>query len=227
MTISFLLEPKEQVENSNELVYAAIKETRHLNHPLVGASLEIMYLMGILGRHCRRVLETSQRDTVLEATIEEHMLNWQWSVSVDELDSLSNAFRKAGLILLYRICGPGPRTFEHEEQIHESDDLALDVLIRKLALQVIHHLDTISSSSCFVNIFPLPLLTAGSELAAEDCDQRTHVVERFKAVYSFNRIPANLAAIQLLKTVWAQRDGGEKHSWIKVMLLMEWRLAVS
>jgi hypothetical protein len=227
MTTSFLSEPKEQVEINNELIYAAINRTRHLQHPLVGCSLEIMYLMGTLGRHCRRALDTGQRDALLEATIEEQMLDWECSLAVGELDSLSIAFRNTALMLLYRICGPLPRTFENEEEIHESGELALDAVIRKLALEVIHHLDTIPLSSCFVNIFPLPLLTAGSEFTAEDSDQRTHVIEQLRAVYSFNRIPANIAAIELLKEVWAQRDRGAKFSWIRVMLLLEWRLTVS
>ncbi|KAH7393784.1 fungal-specific transcription factor domain-containing protein [Phaeosphaeria sp. MPI-PUGE-AT-0046c] len=227
MTISFLSEPKEQIESNNELVHTAVRETRHLNHPLVGFSMEIMYLMGTLGRHCRRVLDSGQRDHALEATMEQQMLDWECTLGVRELDSLSNAFRNTGLILLYRICGPSPRTFEHEGETSDSDNPALDTVIRDLALQVILYLDTIPLSSCFVNIFPLPLLTAGSELTAEDAEQRAHVIERFRAVYSFNRIPANMAAIELLKEVWAQRDRGAKLSWIRVMLLLEWRLIVS
>jgi hypothetical protein len=228
MCISFLVDPEDGVFSNNEQIHSAIGQTRHLQHPLVGFSLEIIYLMGTIGRYCRRVLDTGEQDAIFESTIEEQILDWVCSTSNPMLDALSSAFRDTALILLYRICGPQPRTFQYEEDIPDCDSAHLEAVIRKLALQAINTMGSIPPSSCFSNILPLPLITAGSELGSENGGERSYVLERFGALYSFNRIPINLMAIELLNRVWCQRDqNGPVSSWISVMLHNDWKIMFS
>jgi hypothetical protein len=226
MSISFLMDPEERIPSNNEQIHSAIGQTRHMQHPLVGFSMEIIYLMGTIGKHCRRVLDTGEKDAIFEATIEEQILDWVCSTGNSMLDSQSHVFRDTALILLYRICGCQPRTFQHGDGIHDSDAAHLETVIRKLALQVIQTMDSIPPSSCYSNILPLPLVTAGSELGSESSRERSYVLDRLRALYSFNRIPINLMAIELLNTVWRQRDqGGPSSSWISVMLSNNWKIA--
>lgn len=52
----------------------------------------------------------------------------------------------------------------------------------------------------------------------EKMELRNEVKQRFKAIYSLNRIPANLRAIKLLEELWTLRAAGIKMSWLVLLL---------
>ena len=79
-------------------------------------------------------------------------------------------------------------------------------------------------TSELVALQPLPLLTAGAELLEGDLELRSWVIARFRALFSFNRLPASLHAVKLLEELWELRDKGETTSWLELMLRKNWRL---
>ena len=113
----------------------------------------------------------------------------------------------------------------HEEfSWPDFDILPLDpgASIREQAVQTVRSLTAIPSSHAYVNLQPIPLLTAASELTAEDQDERDHAIRRFKELYSLNRIRANLTCVRLLHHLWEARDAGEKVTWLEFMLRTGW-----
>lgn len=225
MACAILPEPEEQ-EQINPKIYAGIQQTRHFHHSLVGNSLEIVYMLITVGRYCRSVIDGCPRSLELEEMLQEQILDWDSPHENPHLNTLSHSFRNSAIILLYRICGTLPR----ESEMMGDDDLqplTSDAVIRRYAMQVLEELDETPLSSPCLNLHPFPLLTAGSELEAEDVSERQRVRARLKAVYSLNRFPLYLLAVELLEEVWELRDQGLKFSWVEVMLLKRWRLLIS
>lgn len=97
-------------------------------------------------------------------------------------------------------------------------------LLGGYAETILQNMLEIPSSSSYHNILALPLLSAGAELSAENDHLRNEVRKRFRALYSLNRIPNNLVAIELLEELWILRDNGSKISWLALMLQKNWKL---
>lgn len=155
-----------------------------------------------------------------------------WSPPSDNktLAQQSDAFRKHGLIMLYRICGRHYR-MEDGTPSHVVDDESLDPDFRTETEEIIQQqsrdvVDALEdpSRTWHMNLDAIPLLTAGAELPSHDTHRRDKVVSCFKSIYSINRIPANLMAIKLLEEVWLLRDIGYQTSWLEIMLQHGWRL---
>lgn len=100
----------------------------------------------------------------------------------------------------------------------------LETTIRNRALIIVRSLTAIPSSHASTNLQAIPLLTAGSELLAEDTHERESVQRRFKDLYSHNHLRGNLDALQLLDEVWALRDAGQMVNWLEVMLNKGWNM---
>lgn len=94
--------------------------------------------------------------------------------------------------------------------------------IRKRAIEVVRSLMAIPSSHACINLQPIPLLTAASELTAEDRDERDGAIMRYRELYSLNRVRANLTCIRLLEHLWELRDAGEEVTWLELMLRTGW-----
>jgi hypothetical protein len=143
---------------------------------------------------------------------------------------LGNSFKYHGLINLYRICGrPGDSPEPSRIEIDQNPtipNLETENIIRQYALQSVSNLLEVSASNWHTNLQAIPLLTAGSELTAGDLHERILVTERLNALYSINRIPGNLMALDILREVWEARDMGVTFSWLHVMLLRGWRLSL-
>lgn len=206
MPCAILPEPEEQSQ-INPHIYAGIQQTRRLHHSLVGNSLEIVYLLITVGRYCRAVVDGYSRSFELEAMLQERILGWDFPDENPHLNTLSHFFQDSAIILLYRICGTLPRSTEMASA-DDSETLTSDAVIRRYALQVLEKLDETPLSSPCLNLHPFPLLTAGSELEADNVSERNSVRARLKAVYSLNRLPLYLLAVELLEEVWELRDQG-------------------
>lgn len=224
MTCSFLIDSSNQQPLNTPLIYGHIQEVRGTYHPMNGYAVEIIYLLGFLGRYCRTVIDTGQRDLLLEATLEEQLLEWDTAQDDRALMLLSDSFRKHGLITLYRICGRQKKVPCVTEEREASFIEETEEIIRDYALQIIDQLSDIKLTSSYLGLQSIPLMTAGSELAEGDVPQQEEVSRRFRALYSLQRLSSNLRAIELLEEVWRMRDSGVKISWLELMLQKNWRL---
>ncbi|CAG8888662.1 unnamed protein product [Penicillium egyptiacum] len=228
MACSFLCEPSQQSQISSSIPEAVAKIAGDF-HPIMGYSAEIMYTLANLGRYCRSFIELGTRDFALEEESEARLLAWQPTTKCTELMLLGNSFRNHGLINLYRICGrTGGRTEEDLDMGNYPpvQDIETEKIIRQYALQTVRDLSQIPTHNWHTNMQAISLLTAGSELTAYDHRERDIVVGRFNALYSINRLPGNLMAIDILQDVWQARDLEIPTSWVHVMLLRGWRLSL-
>ncbi|KAH6986420.1 fungal-specific transcription factor domain-containing protein [Ilyonectria sp. MPI-CAGE-AT-0026] len=206
MATAFLVPTNRQIPINTHEIVSAVLEIGDQYHPIAGYSTEIFYYIGNLGRYCRSVIETGIRDDILEALLEEQMTKWEPNCDVPELKALSDAYRHHGLINIAAIC------------------YRRDTTIRNRALIIVRSLTAIPSSHASTNLQAIPLLTAGSELSAEDTHERESVQRRFKDLYSHNHLRGNLDALQLLDEVWALRDAGQMVNWLEVMLSKGWNM---
>ncbi|KAK5203311.1 hypothetical protein LTR41_010954 [Exophiala xenobiotica] len=208
-------------------MYQYTQSMRHEYHPIGGFSIELWYMLGNLGRHCRKAVEGLERDLVLEATFEEQLLQYTGPEDNHLLAVTNDCFRNHGLILLYRICGipaSSCRSVDGDDEDFSPADT--DETIRALALEIVSKVSEIPLSSPNMNILALPLLSAGSELNPDDHEERKEVLSRLLSLYSRNRCPPNLWACNLLKDVWGYRDEmNSKMSWLALALLKGWKIS--
>lgn len=228
MATAFLCEPEEQPTSDLFQIYEGIQQTKHLYHPLAGFSLEVMYTLIAVGRYCRKLIETGQRELDLETAFEEQMLDWDYTNDEPNLALLNESFRNAGLVLLYRVCAHQPRNVDYSEEENDiTSHLSVsDAMIRQYSMKVVDGLVEAPMTSHCLNLHPLPLLTAASELEASDERERSLVLARFRAIYSLNRLPVCLWAIELLEDIWSLRDQGVRLSWLEIMLQKNWKLVI-
>jgi hypothetical protein len=227
MACSFLLEPNQQFTIRSSIPKAVAKIAEDF-HPIMGYSAESMYTLANLGRYCRSFIDLGIRDKALEEEFETRLLAWRPTTKNTELILLGSSFRNHGLINLYRICGrTGYRTEEELDLgIHSPENIETEKVIRQYALQTVRDLSLIPTHNWHTNLQAISLLTAGSELTAVDHRERDIVVDRFTALYSINRLPGNLMAIDILQDVWQARDFEITISWVHIMLLRGWRLSL-
>lgn len=228
MACSFLFEPSQRFTINSSIPEAVAKIAGDF-HPVMGYSAEIMYTLASLGRYCRSFIDFGIRDTALEEQSEAWLLAWQPTTKDPDLILLGNSFRNHGLINLYRICGrTAGRTGEGLDMDNYSPvvNIETEKVIRQYALQTVRDLSLIPTHNWHTNLQAISLLTAGSELTIDDRRERDMVVDRFNALYSINRLPGNLMAIDILQAVWQFRDLEITMSWVHIMLLRGWRLSL-
>lgn len=241
MCCSMFANPEHIMPLNTPQIYQYIQSMRNKYHPICGFSIELCYLLGNLGRYCRRVLEGWDRDLVMEATFEEQLVQYTGPEDNPLLATTNDCFRNHGLILLYRICGipskPQPSLAAHDDDefavpvlvgTDETSDVDTEEIIRALASEIITKLSEIPLSSSTMNIQEVPLLTAGSELSPDSCTEREAVKTRLLSLYSRNRCPPNLWACDLLDAHWNFRDKtGSKISWLALSLRKGWRISLA
>ncbi|KAF4878385.1 hypothetical protein CGCSCA1_v002439 [Colletotrichum siamense] len=218
MACSFLLDPQEQQALNTPEIFNGIQSLGDTYDCIAGYAIEMFYLIGTLGRYCRGVIDGQDRDLVLEATLEEQMINWTPRQDSPMLYSMADAFRKHALIMLYRICHR--RVISACNHVdHEADCTdETEHTISRYASDIVHSLGQMPITNPYLNLQSIPLMTAGSDLGMEKVELRNEVKRRFKAIYSLNRIPANLRAIELLEELWTLRAAGIKMSWLALLL---------
>ncbi|KAJ9488397.1 hypothetical protein VN97_g4909 [Penicillium thymicola] len=163
------------------------------------------------------------RNPTQEAMLEAQLSTWTTRPPNPDLSHLYEAFRNHGLVFLYRSrahaqrgCPTGPDVTEAQES-----------LILQYAEETVRHLLLIPASSYSLNFQSLPLLTAGSELTESNHLLRNEVRGRLRAIYSLNRLPANLMALQLLEELWDARDSGSPSFWLSHTLQQDWCLLLT
>jgi hypothetical protein len=219
MCSAFLVDPDEQ-QQSNSLEFAiAVQRMGLWHHPMYGSCTELLFILANVGRYCRQVIHSQGRNPSQEAILEQQLYKWSACSAMPALDLLYEALRKHGLIFLYRITGWNA-SFTNPA-LKES---SLEAVIHHYAIETVQGLLQIPITSNYLNFQSLPLLTAGSELGESESGLRDQVRQRFRAVYSLNRLPANLHALQLLEELWAAHDSGKSCFWVRYMLQKGWRL---
>ncbi|KAM6508284.1 hypothetical protein FALCPG4_018158 [Fusarium falciforme] len=226
MSCAFIAEPQDLAPLNTAQVFDAIQATRSSFHPMIGFSSELLYLIACLGRHCRLVLDTKARDPVLEATFEGQLLAWEPDHDDQNLVDMSIEYRNHGLIMLYNICGA---PFQHDDSTlgEDTSDLVEDsqARIRPLVMDTLERLfKTPVDAPCF-SFHSTPLLTAAAELAKDNTELRSAAVDRFKAIYSTNRVAVNMWAIELLEELWDLHDCGINVTWLELLITKNWTLS--
>lgn len=205
-----------------------------------------------MGRYCRRVCDTGIRNVDEENHLENMLLGWKPEGDNEALVTVGEAFKIHGLInlaiskrdalltdrsdmddflstqhidptlLMASILSPPPSS---GTEFHTEEDPSVrEENIRKQAIVVVRSLTSIRDTHSCTNLQAIPLLTAGSELAAEDHEERELVSQRFRALYSINHIRSNLRALDLLLELWELRDAGTVMSWLDLMLEKGWSI---
>ncbi|OQU99966.1 Fungal specific transcription factor domain-containing protein [Cladophialophora immunda] len=228
---AFFVRPQDQTPLNTPEIYHCISAMRRVFHPVVGHSTEIYYLLSTLGRYCRAIIDDCPRDHALEETLEEELLSWDSPEEDHNLHLVSDSFRKHGLIMLYRtiasardepLADPADCTTPHS--CAQFEEVEIDGIIRQYAREILENIMAIPAGCSYHIVLALPLFTAASELGEIDADLRDEVRKRFRALFSMNRIPANLLAIDMLEEHWKLRDAGTTLSWLALALKKNWNL---
>lgn len=111
------------------------------------------------------------------------------------------------------------------DNIHLHFDQERD--IKEYAIDILKDLAEIPDSHSYHIVLALPLLSAGAELSEEDTEAKDIVRKRFKALFSMNRLPANLFALELLEEIWVLHSQGAEISWLTLMLQKRWNLVLT
>jgi hypothetical protein len=163
------------------------------------------------------------RNLMHEAMLEAQLSAWTTRPPNPELGHLYEAFRNHGLVFLYRSRAHAQKCCTTDPDVTE----AQESLILQYAEETVRHLLQIPASSYYLNFQSLPLLSAGSELTDSNHFLRDKVRGRLGAIYSLNRIPTNLMALQLVEELWDARDSGNPSFWLSHTLQKDWRLLLA
>ena len=224
MCSSFLVDPCEPQVLDLLNISIAVHRMGDWHHPMYGTCSRLLFIIAHVGRYCRRVHDMPQsRNPTQEAMLEAQLTTWVTSPPNPDLGHLYEAFRNHGLVFLYRSrahalggCPTDPGVTEVQES-----------LILQYAEETVRHLLLIPASSNVINFQSLPLLAAGSELTESNHFLRDEVRGRLRAIYSLNRLPANLMALQLIEELWDARDSGTPSFWLSHTLQKDWRLLLT
>ncbi|KAF9888898.1 hypothetical protein FE257_008268 [Aspergillus nanangensis] len=219
MAVSLLSESDELPVIDTPEVQGIVDKMENFFHPIGGYSVKIFYMLSILGRYFRTVLDKGQRDLLLELEWEDSLTNWVPRNEDPYLFNLCDAFRRKGLILLNQVkfLSPVPG-FDVEEYVtKEIQDHARYAVRELLSVPVTEHCVTIQA---------IPLTLAASELTAEDANERAETLTRLKAIFSSCRVRTVLYAMSLLEQLWHLHDSGTRITYHELMLRKKWKLSL-
>ncbi|KAJ5817468.1 hypothetical protein N7447_009701 [Penicillium robsamsonii] len=222
MACSFCLDPVDHPVDRESSLDIYVKQARHRFHAITTHSIDLYYLLGHLGRYCRVVVDQGSRDLLYEGNIEKRLVEYESMESDPAAKSLTEAFRKHGLLLLHRLCGkPGVSQHTISAQL-ENENYA-----HHLAVDIIELILQTKSDSPYLHIQTIPLLSAGAEMTLSDTLKRDQVRHRLNEVYSTNRLVSTLWVIDLLEELWGAHDTGmTRITWLELMLVKNWRLRI-
>ncbi|KAL2858982.1 hypothetical protein BJX68DRAFT_252720 [Aspergillus pseudodeflectus] len=227
MACSFCLDPLDQPTGQRASLAKYVKAMRHKFHNITAHSMDLYFMLGQLGRYCRLLVEGGGRDLVYEALTEQNLLDYESAESERPAKLLTEAFRKHGLLLLYRFSG---RTRDSNTLPVDAGPVAqieAELTIRGLALDILDLLQKTETDSPYLNLHTIPVLNAGAELTSLDTEERKLVRERLTAIYSTNRLVPTLWVIDLLEELWSTNDAGvTKITWLELMIRKNWRLRI-
>ncbi|KAJ5965862.1 hypothetical protein N7481_012576 [Penicillium waksmanii] len=185
------------------------------HHPMYG-TCSTLFMIGHAERYCRQILDSPQNRNILQqAELEAQLTTWKTSPPNPGLAHLYEAFRNHRLIFLYRARAHAQSSYLADPDSFEAQELLIS---QQYAEKTVRHLMQIPATSNYLNFQSLPLITAGSELTESNHFLRDQVHHRLRAIFSLNRFPANLLALQCLEEIWDARDSGNQSFWLLHML---------
>lgn len=211
---SFILHRQNQIPLHGAELWRCIQAMRSEFNATLGYAIDMMYILGNVGRYCRAVIDTGCRDPDLEVLLENQLLLYEPMGNDRNSHLVNHAFRKHGLIMLYRALNSAPAPAD-ELFCDESDK---EELIQQYTKEILEHIDEIPESNSYHSILAQPLFTAGAQLRMEDEEQRQKVRKNFRRLFSLSRIPDNIRAIEFLEQLWNLRDNGFHVSWLAFWL---------
>ena len=202
--------------------HRCVEVMRNEYSPIIGYSIDIINLLGNLGRYCRAVLDGSPQDLDEEAGFEEQLLNGTHRGSDYNAYLVDECFRKHGLIMLYRTIElVTPKVslefFEDCSMTTTEECSPYHDLVRQNVEDILQNIAQLPDDCQYHRFVPQPLLAAGSELGPCDSAQRENVREHFRKIYSLTRMPAHLHAIEFLDEMWTMQDSGQKVFWMSYL----------
>ncbi|KAF4157703.1 hypothetical protein CNMCM8927_007290 [Aspergillus lentulus] len=224
MCSSFLVDPCEPQGLNLFNMSLAVHTMGDWHHPMYGTCSRLLLIIANVGRYCRRIHDMPQnRNPMQEVMLEAQLRTWTTSPPNADLGHLYEAFRNHGLVFLYRSRAHAQRGCPKDPDVTE----AQESLILQYAEETVRHLLLTPASSYSLNFQSLPLLAAGSELNESNYFLRDEVRGRLRAIYSMNRLPTNLMALQLVEELWDARDSGSPSFWLSHTLQKDWRLLLT
>lgn len=220
---AFILDSNDQLPLESEGLLRCVAKMRNQYNPTIGYTIEVMYLLGNVGRYCRAILDGAPRDIGSEIYYEEQLLQFQ-TVDTDLPYHVNNAYRRHGLIMLYRaIQSSITSDFLHSPTDWiDCSDFPSNEIIRYHAKQVLADVEKLPEASYYHSFLSLPLFTAASELTKDDSNDRQGVRRRFQKLFSLTRLPVNLCAIEFLEELWTLYDNGYQEFWLTYLLEKSW-----
>ncbi|KAF4465156.1 cytochrome P450 monooxygenase, partial [Fusarium albosuccineum] len=159
---AFVAEPGELPDTDTPEISEAINKMRSEFHPISAFGIGIFYLIGRVGRYCRSVLAGAERDLLLEAVLEERLLDWESVAGQESGVFIWEAYRKHALIMIYRTCS----TSAVSGQLPAPSEK--EAIIQAYALRVVQGLLSTPVTSQYLHLHAIPLLTAASELPSDE-----------------------------------------------------------
>lgn len=212
MACSFCLDPADHPVDHDGPLEIYVNQARHKFHPVTTHSIDLYHILAQLGRYCRLIVDGGTRDLLSEIYFQKLLDEYESIESDSVAKSLTEAFRKHGLLLIYRFCG--------KPEVTEADTHILALRIMRLLLHI-------PSNSPSLNLQVIPILTAGAEMLSTDTLERDLIRQRLREIYSTNRLVPTLWVLELLEELWETHDRGITHlTWLELMLKKNWRLRV-
>lgn len=231
MSCAFLSSPANSpVADLDSDIYSFITEEMvGFSHPITGPCTELFFVLSILGRYIRHIMTYENRNHTFELILEAKLSSWRLSGSDSQVmwSQTGEAFRKHGLIMLYRFCFPERVDGCWKTGVNgECYPHGANQLTRQYAIDIMESLSTIPVTSTHLALQPIPLLTAGAELTVEDGYFQSQCKLRLLCLYSCSRIPTNLAAARLLDRIWQLRARRENTTWLEHLIKSEMKLRI-
>ena len=211
---AFLPQFHKHVLFNNTNLWQCVKSMRCDYDPVVGYSIEVLYILADLGHYCRNVIVGTPHDNLAEMIFEEQLLGLEFLNTDPTTHLVDEAFRKHGLIMLYRTM----LTNRSSETVMDIEDgsFGREASIQQFAREILQMLEAIPESSRYHPLLAQPLFTAATEVS--DNTSRDHVRDRFRKLFAMTRVYAYLQAIEILDELWDLHDEGVHMFWMTHML---------
>ena len=218
--VAFLLPPGDQMALDDANIVRCVAKMCSEYNATLAYSIEIVFLLGHVGRYCRSILqEDGIRDVELEGYFQVSLLTFEHSGGGNPISDLMNdTFRKHGLIMLYRAIEASSAPVFDANDYYSLDGFACDDVIKQYANDIIQNIRDLPEGNRCHTLLSLALFSAASELTAEDSKQRDFVRDTFRNLFSITRLPVQMCVLDLLEELWNLSDNGYRVFWLSYIL---------
>lgn len=187
-------------------------------HPVTGIATTLCPILAEIGYYYRRVAETKRCERDLEVQLRRRLIGWEATNrnSNAQMVELAEGYRSLGHVMLYQALMITEALSDDEQ-----DELSAHVLA------IMGVLATIPERDGLLLYAGPQLMIAGSELTADQADQR-RLVEKFtQNLAEFTNIPVYTKALEITRCIWQLRDVGITKTWLELMVDWDQFLSVA